>query len=240
MVKKNENTCRILLPGSLKKVEFVRRLNRFVAEIKIDGAKDLAHVPSSGRMGELLYPGAGVFVAPQARPGSKLRYRILLAEKGGYRVSVDSLLPNRIIYSALVAGYLPELSGYRTVKREAAYGSGRFDFFLAEGPGEGCYLEVKSVTLVEEGVALFPDAPSERGARHLEELAAARREGYRAVVLFVIQRGDAICFRPNSLRDPRFGRGLTAAARAGVEVLARRCRVSLKEVALGEQVPVYL
>lgn len=232
--------CRICLPGNLREALFIARRNRFVAEVELDGLSELAHVPSSGRMSELLFPGARVFVAPQASPGQKLKYRILLAERDGRPVSVDSLLPNRLVYSALAAGGLTGLSEYREIKREAPYGAGRFDFFLAGGPDKGCYLEVKSVTLVEGGVALFPDAPSERGARHLEELAAARREGYRAVVLFVIQREDAGCFKPNSRQDPRFGRQLSAAALAGVEALAWRCRVSLREVSLWEPVRVLL
>lgn len=232
--------CRVFLPGNLREAVFIARLNRFVAEIRVDGQTELAHVPSSGRMAELLYPGARVFAVLQTNPGARLKRRILLAEMDGFPVSVDSLLPNRLVHRALAQGCLPEIQGYRGIKREAAYGAGRFDFFLTEGPGKGCYLEVKSVTLVEDGVALFPDAPSERGARHLEELAAARREGYRAVVLFVIQREDARCFKPNSRQDPRFGLGLSAAALAGVEVLARRCRVSLREVALDVTVPVLL
>lgn len=234
------HTCRISLPGDLREAEFVFRRNRFVGEIRLDGAPELAHVPSSGRMAELLYPGARIFVAPQHRPGAKLKYRILLAEDRGLPVSVDSLLPNRLIHRALLNGFLPDLSGGGVVKREAAYGRGRFDFYLQEQGMAGCYLEVKSVTLVEGGVALFPDAPSERGARHLEELAAARLEGYRAVVVFVIQRADALCFRPHRDRDPRFGQELSRAAQAGVEVLALGCRVSLGEVTLGGPLPVHL
>ncbi|KJS01023.1 MAG: hypothetical protein VR68_05910 [Peptococcaceae bacterium BRH_c4a] len=234
------HTCRISLPGDLREAEFVFRRNRFVGEIRLDGISELAHVPSSGRMAELLCPGARIFVAPQHRPGTKLKYRILLAEHRDLLVSVDSLLPNRLIHRALLNGFLPDLSAGGVVKREAAYGRGRFDFYLQETGRAGCYLEVKSVTLVEGGVALFPDAPSERGARHLEELAAARLEGYGAVVVFVIQRADALCFSPHRDRDPRFGEELSRAAQAGVEVLALGCRVSLGEVTLGDPLPVRL
>lgn len=232
--------CKIVLPRGLKGAFFVARVNRFAGEVELDGQRVLAHVPSSGRMAELLYPGSRIYIAEQARPGARLKYRILLADYGGDLVSVDSLLPNRLVLRALQSESLPELNGYAAIKPEAAFGQGRFDFLLRGPAGEGCFLEVKSVTLVEEGVALFPDAPSERGARHMEELAAARREGYRAVVLFVIQRSDANCFRPNRPRDPRFSQELSRAASAGVEVLARACRVSLREVALGKAVPVCL
>lgn len=234
------NRCKIVLPRGIKGAFFVARLNRFVGEIELDGEKALAHVPSSGRMRELLYPGARVFVAAQDRPGTKLRYRILLAELGGQLVSVDSLLPNRLVRLALRSGCLPEFKDPGAIFPEAAFGKGRFDFFLTESNGEGCYLEVKSVTLVEDGTALFPDAPSERGARHMEELAAARREGFRAVVLFIIQRPDALCFRPNRDRDPVFARALAEASSAGVEVLARSCLVSLREVELDCPVRVCL
>ncbi|MHB8156081.1 MAG: DNA/RNA nuclease SfsA, partial [Desulfocucumaceae bacterium] len=229
----------IALPGDSVEAVFVHRRNRFVAEIELDGCRELAHVPSSGRMTELLYPGAPIYIAPARTPEAKLKYRILLAENNGCLVSVDSLLPNRLIYRALAARALPELEGFTEVKREAAYGRGRFDFSLREA-GAGCYVEVKSVTLVREGVALFPDAPTERGARHMEELATARREGFRAVVLFVIQRADATAFRPNTNQDPIFSRELTRAVSSGVEVLARSCLVFRDTVVLDGLVPAYL
>lgn len=240
MNKTTDRICSISLPENLREAVFIARRNRFVAEIELGGEKELAHVPSSGRMGELLYPGARVYVGSRSRPEAKLKYRILLAEYEGNPVSVDSLLPNRLVYRALESGFMPELSGYGTIRREVPFGAGRFDFYLGDSPGKGCYLEVKSVTLVEGGVSLFPDAPSDRGSRHLEELTAARREGYRAVVLFVIQRADAMCFSPNRRRDPRFGLELSKAVQAGVEALARRCRVSHREVTLDISLPVYL
>jgi sugar fermentation stimulation protein A len=228
------------LPKELIEAVFVRRHNRFVGEVDMEGRRVLAHVPSSGRMAELLYPGAPVHIAPARSPGAKLGYRILLAQNNGCLVSVDSLLPNRLIHRALACGGLPELAGYGSIKREAAYGRGRFDFYLEDGRGAGCYLEVKSVTLVVEGVALFPDAPSERGARHMEELAAARGEGFRAAVLFVIQRPDGCGFSPNTPRDPQFSRELARAASAGVEVMARRCLVTTAGVELAGPVPVLI
>lgn len=236
----NQSRVNIPLPGGLREAVFVYRHNRFVGEVEMGGERVLAHVPSSGRMAELLYPGAPVHIAPAGSPEARLGCRILLAENNGCRVSVDSFLPNRLILRALSAGLLPELSGYTLIKREASYGQGRFDFFLGGGEEPGCYLEVKSVTLVVDGVALFPDAPSERGSRHMKELAAARREGFRAVVLFVIQRPDGLSFRPHTIRDPHFSRELSRAASEGVEALARRCLVTTGEVALEGPVPVFL
>ncbi len=232
--------CRVELPGGLREAVFVARRNRFVGEIVLGESMVLAHVPSSGRMGELLFPGSRVYVSGQSGPGARLKYRILLADCGGRLVSVDSLLPNRLVRRVLQSGALPELAGYSLIRPEAAFGRGRFDFLLRGSGGGDCFLEVKSVTLVEGGVALFPDAPSERGARHMEELAAARREGFRAAVLFVVQRDDACCFVPNRDRDPGFALELCRAASAGVEVMARRCRVSLGEVALDREIAVHL
>jgi sugar fermentation stimulation protein A len=226
----------IVLP-QLHKAEFLCRLNRFVGEISLRGAVYRSHVPSSGRMKELLYPGATVHVAENTGKDKKTAYRILLAEYGDTLVSVDSLLPNRLVGRALKTGLIRGFEGCSTVRPEAPFGSSRFDFFLADGNKE-CFLEVKSVTLVNGGVALFPDAPSARGSRHLEELAAAAREGYRAAVLFLIQRDDAVSFSPNDAGDPVFGAALRRAAAAGVEITAIKCVVKKHGVALDGEVPV--
>ncbi len=233
---KNAGKVFVRLPP-LHKAEFIARLNRFVAEVKLNGRVYRAHVPSSGRMKELLYPGAFVYVANNAGVNRKTDYRILLAENNGKFVSVDSLLPNRLIRRALEAGVIDELPAYGVVRPEARYGGSRFDFFLS-GEGWECFLEVKSVTLVVEGVALFPDAPSARGARHLEELAHAVREGKRGVVMFVVQREDASTFSPNDAGDPLFGEALRRAAAAGVEVLAVSCKVEKTGVYLNGAVQV--
>lgn len=236
MEYKNAENVFVRLPP-LQKAEFMVRLNRFVGEVKLNGRVRRAHVPSSGRMKELLYPGAWVYVAGMSGAGRKTDCRILLAEYNGILVSVDSLLPNRLIRRALQQGVVKELAGYGAIRPEARYGSSRFDFFLS-GEGRECFLEVKSVTLVVDGVALFPDAPSARGARHLEELAHAVREGKRGVVLFVVQREDAGVFSPNDAGDPLFGDALRRAAAAGVEVLAVSCGVEKNGVYLSGAVAV--
>lgn len=221
----------------VQKAVLVCRLNRFVAEIDTGESIARAHVPSSGRMKELLFPGATVYIARNAGAAKKTDYRILLAEYKGALVSIDSLLPNRLIRRALLEGEIEELSGYEHIYSEAQYLNSRFDFHLT-GPAGECYLEVKSVTLVVDGVALFPDAPSARGARHLEELAAASREGKRAVVFFVIQREDAYAFRPNDAGDPAFSAALRRAVDAGVQVWARKCIIKESKVELHNNVPV--
>jgi len=218
---------------------FVRRINRFVARVLVEGREVLAHVPSSGRMAELLYPGAGVFVLAREGGKRKTPYDLILAQKDGVLVSVDARLPNQLVYRSLQEGAFPFFPGRVEVEREVNFGSSRMDFRIQNG-GETCFLEVKSVTLVREGKALFPDAPTSRGARHLAELARARQEGYRAVALFIIQRNDAQSFSPNWETDREFATGLVQAAAAGVEVYAYACTVNLEGVSLGSQVPVVL
>ncbi|SFR14343.1 sugar fermentation stimulation protein A [Desulfoscipio geothermicus DSM 3669] len=227
------------LPRNLVEARFVERKNRFVALVTLDGREVSVHVPSSGRMGELLVPGAVVYLAPSGVAGRRTAFTLLLVEYGGILVSVDSLLPNRLLYRALQRGELPEFAGYTGVRREFPYREGRMDFLLAGDRGR-CLVEVKSVTLVERGEARFPDAPSQRGVRHLEELALARGEGYRAAVVFVVQREDGEYFTPNDGCDPLFGRALRRAYQSGVEVYALGCRVEMHGVTLYGSMPVYL
>ncbi|MCL6635372.1 MAG: DNA/RNA nuclease SfsA [Peptococcaceae bacterium] len=230
---------KVALPEDIVEAVFLERLNRFAALVQVAGRVVKTHVPSSGRMRELLVPGAKVYVAPHFGLAHRTEYRLLLACSGDVLVSVDSLLPNRLLHRAFQAGAVPGFEKYAAVRREVACRRGRIDFLLA-GRGGRCLVEVKSVTLVEDGVALFPDAPSLRGARHLEELSASLAEGFRAAAVFVVQRADAYCFSPNDSRDPLFGRALREAHRRGVSVHAFGCRVGLDSVGLGDAIPVLL
>ncbi|WP_322786301.1 DNA/RNA nuclease SfsA [Desulfofundulus thermocisternus] len=231
--------CSLHLPPQLEEAFFIRRLNRFIAEVLVRGNRELAHVPSSGRMAELLVAGRRVWVKRHARAGHKTTCRLLLVEYEGILVSVDATLPNRLVGRALQAGALKEFMAYDTIRAEYTRSQSRFDFYLSGPPGR-CLLEVKSVTLVEKGVALFPDAPSVRGTKHLEELVAARREGLQGAVLFVAQREDARCFSPHHRQDPAFAGALQRAAASGVRVLACRCRVTREAVTLEKEIPVLL
>lgn len=229
----------IKLPENLLEAVFLERVNRFVARVRVAGREAIAHVPSSGRMRELLTPGAAVHVAPHDGAGHRTEYRLLLARNGGVLVSIDSLLPNRLLHKALLAGKTPGFGGYTGVRREFPYRRGRIDFLL-DGGEERWLVEVKSVTLVEKGTARFPDAPSRRGARHLEELSLALGEGFRTAVIFVVQRQDGKCFAPNDNCDPLFGIALREAYRKGVAVHALRCRVGKDAVKLSGALPVIL
>jgi len=218
---------------------FIKRDNRFRVTVRVEGHLVWAHLPNSGRLKELLVPGRRVLLAPVQAPGRLTAYDLLMVDLDGTLVSIDARLPNRLLYETLQAGRIAEFAGYAQVRREVTYGQSRLDLVLEGGPDGGrCFIEVKSVTLVEDGVALFPDAPTQRGRRHLGELARARAEGHRAAVVFVVQRDDAVRFSPHDEADPAFGQALREAAQAGVEVYAYKCRVSEEEVTLDAPLPV--
>lgn len=201
--------------------EFLARPNRFTLLVAAEGKEVRAHLPNPGRLAEVLSPGRRILLRP-APPGRKTRFTAVGADLGAFLVSLDSTLPNRMFPRFLAEGVLPELAGFRILAKEPRLGSGRADFLLGRG-GERLWVEVKSVTLVEAGVALFPDAPTRRGQRHLGELARVAQAGEGALVLFVVQRPDAERFGPNARVDPRFAAGFCQALAAGVEARALVC-----------------
>lgn len=235
----NKQVREISLPmPELVEAIFKERVNRFVGLVEVAGQTYPAHVPSSGRMRELLFPGNLVYVSPMPS-GMKTNYRIHLAQYPGTLVSVDSLLPNRLMYKVLAEDAWEPFTGYQEVKKEVGFGDSRFDLYL-KGGDRRCFVEIKSVTLVEDGVAKFPDAPSERGTKHLLELVRAVKEGLRGAVVFVVQRNDARVFTPNGTTDPHFTEALRQAAAGGVEVYALACEVSQKDVRLLDKLPVQI
>jgi sugar fermentation stimulation protein A len=220
--------------------EFISRDNRFAATVIMGGREERVHVPNTGRMRELLLPGSTVLLHPASSPGRRTAYDLVAVETPGTRVSVDSRVPNAVVAEALEAHALPGVDGYERVRPETPWGSSRFDFHL-EGPGGEALVEVKGCTLVEEdGRALFPDAPTVRGARHVEELAKAKRAGMDAHVVVVVQRDDGVIFSPNDRTDPAFGAALRYAAASGVEVTALLTEVTRAGVDLAGIIPVDL
>ena len=200
----------------------------------------MVHVANSGRLRELLRPDNRMLLAP-APAGTKRKtaYDLALVEFEGVLVSADSRLPNALLQEAIEAGSLSEFAGYDHLSREITFGDSRLDMLLSSEQGR-CYIEAKSVTLVEAGTGLFPDAPTERGRKHLGSLVEAVKQGHRAAVVFVIQRPDARAFRPSEEADPDFCQRLLAAARLGVKVYAYRCRVDRQEIEIADAVPVQL
>lgn len=229
----------MVISGNLLQAIFLQRLTRFSALVEMGGSKQVAYLPNSGRMKELLTPGRPVLLLERPGFSRKTAYDLIMADLGGTLVSVDARLPNLVVYEAIKEGSLAPFKAYPSIRREASYGESRFDLLLQDG-SQRCLIEVKSCTLVRQGRGLFPDAPTARGARHLRELAAARNSGYEAAVIFVVQREDASSFSPNDETDAEFGRALRQAVQGGVGAYAYRCRVTAREVTLDKEIPVRL
>lgn len=231
------------LEGPLVETRFVERPNRFLLRCRIPGETEVqeVHMADPGRLRELLLPGKRVWVRPASGAKRRTRWTAVLVESpdGEGLVSLHTTLPNTLIHRALEARALEELAGWSLEKAEWPHGRSRLDFLLRNEAGQRMAMEVKSVTLVEEGIARFPDAVTARGARHVRELAAlSREEGFQAAILFVLQRHDAGAIEAARSIDAVFADALAEAREAGVRVLGRRCRVTLDQVALGEPVPV--
>jgi sugar fermentation stimulation protein A len=225
-----------------KQVEgrFVARDNRFRVTIEVAGQPVAAHLANSGRLGELLRPGRRAILIERPGTHRKTRYDLSLIEMEGRWISVDARLPNDLMAEGLSQGRLLPLAGYSSVRREVTYGRSRIDLLLEAPDRPPCLVEVKSVTLVLDGLGCFPDAVTLRGRRHLEELALAFKEGYRSAVVFVVQRDDAVGMRPHYESDPGFARTLMQVARQGVEVYAYGCRVEPGRMELLRELPVHL
>ena len=226
--------------GARVEGRFLARDNRFRVTVEVGGRLLAAHLPCSGRLAELLLPGRRVILARRLGAGRKTGYDLVLVQDGEQWVSVDTRLPNRLVAMALRDGRLAPLTGYDLVRPEVPFGRSRLDFCLEAEGRPSCLVEVKSVTLLIDGLGCFPDAVTERGRRHLLELASATEAGYRAVALFVVQRGDAHGMRPHDEADPAFGRALREAANRGVEVYAYGCRVEPDRVEIVERLPVLM
>jgi len=223
------------IEGKIIKGFFKVRLNRFSALVKLGGEEVRCFLPNPGRLKELLIPDAKVFLKEMKGRDRSTIYDLISVKHGKAWVFIDSRMPNRILLEALKRRKIEEFSMYDEVKPEFEFGNSRFDFFLTNSIGR-CILEVKSCTLVEDGRALFPDAPTERGRRHVLELIKAKEEGYRACVLFLIQRPDADFFSSNDKVDPKFGEALREALKHGVEAHAYRSCFDGKSIRLLDKV----
>ena len=215
---------------------FLARPNRFIAHVEIDGKLEICHVKNTGRCRELLPMGAKVWCQQFDNTNRKTKIDLITVQKGQRLINMDSQAPNIAAKEWLMAGGLGEIS---ELKAEYTHGDSRFDFsFLKDG--RRCFLEVKGVTLENNGICAFPDAPTERGVKHLKGLTALARDGYGAYVLFVIQMADVNCLRPNDTTDPAFGKALREAAENGVQVLAMDCAVTENSMAIDKPVEVRL
>jgi sugar fermentation stimulation protein A len=220
---------------------FLERPNRFLVKVEIDGRPVFAHLHDPGRLRELLVPGAKLYLQKANNPQRKTRWDIILVEKGAVYVAIYSTLVNRLAKKLFANQTFPGFKSWKLVKSEPAYGNSRFDFELSRGR-EKMLVEVKSVSLVEDGIAPptagFPDAPTERGRRHLLELADAVSRGYKSSVIFIVTRNDATLFQPHTERDPRFAETLKQVANQGVKIHCFKCDVGRKSMALDSKIPV--
>ena len=220
-----------MVPGT-----FLSRPTRFIAHVEIEGNSEVVHVKNTGRCRELLPAGAQVWCQHSDNPTRKTRYDLITVKKGDRLINMDSQAPNRAAGEWLQSGGLGEISDLRA---EYTHGDSRYDFsFLKDG--KRCFLEVKGVTLEADGICAFPDAPTQRGAKHLRGLTQAAKEGHGAYVLFVIQMGNVQSLHPNDATDPEFGKALREAAENGVTVMAVDCLVTVDTMEIGDSVPVML
>ena len=210
---------------------FKNRPNRFIAEVEVEGKLEIAHVPNTGRCKELLVDNAVVWLKPSDNPNRKTKFSLHFVENKGVLVSLYSQQANSIAYDAIINGKIKELSGYDFHQREKTVDNSRIDIYLAN-ENEECYVEVKGVTLIVDGEARFPDAPTERGAKHLKELMKLKKEGNRCCVFFLIQHPIGRFFRPNWENDPVFSQTLNEAYESGVEILVYRCDNQLEGIEL--------
>ena len=224
-----------MIYANIREAVFLRRPNRFIAMAELDGAETVCHVKNTGRCRELLIPGAKVYLQRAENPLRKTAWDLIAVQKGERLINMDAAAPNTVFGEWLRrggAGFVPEL-----LKPECVHGDSRFDFYL-EHRNRRIFAEVKGVTLEEDGVVRFPDAPTERGVKHLRGLAQAVKEGYEAWAVFVIQMKDVFFFEPNRKTDPAFAEALTAAAAAGVKILALDCTVTADSITIADSVPV--
>ena len=215
---------------------FLRRPNRFIAHVRIDGQEETVHVKNTGRCRELLPEGARVWCQRSDNPQRKTKYDLICVQKGDRLINMDSQAPNGAVGEWLRGGGFGPVANVRS---EVTYGTSRFDFAF-EKDGETCFMEVKGVTLENDGICAFPDAPTLRGAKHLRELTQAAEDGFGAYVLFVIQMQDVQYLHPNDATDPVFSQALREASRAGVTVLAMDCKITENTMVLDQPVSVCL
>lgn len=222
--------------GYVADAVFLQRPNRFIAQVLLNGQEETVHVKNTGRCKELLVPGAKVYLEKGQNPARKTGWDLIAVEKGERLINMDSQLPNRVAEEWLAQGGFGHFS---QLFREQTWGASRLDFCLKDSHRIK-YVEVKGVTLEEGGRVYFPDAPTARGVKHLEELTRIRQEGMEAAVLFVVQMDGVTAFSPNDATDPAFGDALRRAKDAGVEIAAIDCLVRPEEVTPGQRVPVIL
>lgn len=226
-----------MLYERIEEAVFRSRPNRFLAQVVTERGGEVCHVKNTGRCRELLVPDARIWVQRNESAHRKTALDLIAVEKNGRVINMDSQIPNQVAEEWIRAGHL--LDGPTVIRREVRYGTSRFDLYLEKG-SRRMYVEVKGVTLEEDGIARFPDAPTERGVKHVEELIACKNDGYEAVILFIIQMKGVRYLEPNDRTHAAFGEALRRAEKAGVQVLAADCVVTPASIRADREVEVRL
>lgn len=220
-----------MIYGNIRQGYFISRPNRFIAMVMLDGKEEVCHVKNTGRCKELLTEGAIVFLEESQNPNRKTKYDLIAVYKGDRLINMDSQAPNKVVME-----YLPRMfCDVTLIRPETKYNNSRFDFYV-ETEKDKIFLEVKGVTLEEKGVVRFPDAPTERGIKHIQELIACKKAGYQAYIIFVIQMEDVSYFEPNIATQPEFAKELRLAKEAGVKILAFDCKVEPNSLVINQEV----
>lgn len=217
------------------KGEFISRPNRFIAYVKIDGKTEIAHVKNTGRCKELFIPGAALYLQKSNNPARKTKYDVIAVEKGNRIINIDSQIPNKVFEEFLRKSEFLGKIDY--IKPECFYKKSRFDFYLESGKRK-IFVEVKGVTLEEDNIVRFPDAPTERGVKHLNELSDAVKNGYGAFVIFVVQMSGVDRFEPNRATHPDFADALRNAVENGVKAYAFECDVNFEHITIEKEIKV--
>ena len=241
MLERKKNRNAILKWSKLTQGILIKRYKRFMADVKLRNNHVVtAHCPNSGSMKACCEPGRTVYLTRHNKPSRRLKYTWEMIDMGASLVGVNTIVPNRLTQAAILAGDIPELSGYETVRTEVKYGkNSRIDLLLEKG-GNRCFVEVKNCTLVTEGLASFPDAVTSRGLKHLVELQEQVKQGDRSVMFYLIQRMDADRFEPADHIDPAYGQELRKAVQNGVEILVYDVAIDLEGIRLNQAVPFQL
>ena len=220
---------------------FINRPNRFNANVLLNSEEIVVHVPNTGRCREILKEGTKIFLREELNPNRKTKYDLIAAMKEDILINIDSQVPNKVVNEALENKKIEGLHKYGKINREKTFGKSRFDFKLStEDDKEIYYLEVKGVTLEDKGHCRFPDAPTERGARHIMELIEAKKQGFGAGILFLIQLDNVYTFSPNDETDPEFSNALRLAKENGVDIMAYNCTVDKNSIEINEKVDIIL
>lgn len=218
---------------------FLKRINRFIAHVLIEQVEHVVHVKNTGRCRELLLPGVVVILEPSQKPERKTAFSLIAVYKGETLINMDSQVPNHVVAEGLRKGQILEIPMAQHIKKEVTYGNSRFDIYFETGEKQN-FLEVKGVTLEEDGTAMFPDAPTVRGTKHVYEMIHAVEAGYGGYIVLLIQMKGVQCFRPNIKMDPEFAQALTLADAKGVTILAYDALVREDEIILGNPIPIFL